>query len=298
MSTEYDRLTNSNGIEKPLISVILPYRNSESTIDVALSSITNQTYKNLEIIVVDDNSTDDTINIIDRYCISDARIKYLKMLSDDPNRYEKGVNTNAGYSARNSGFDLAKGDYITFQDADDASLLNRIEIQYNLLNIYKADHLTLDYFSFDKRFLNKELDIHKYFEKNKQKIFDPINLYGLSRRSKGLIAKLSPEFFATVPFSIKRKILMNKLFFGSFDSYPFSGNCPLFKRTITESVHFRKLMDRVWPSLEGRGADRDFNLQVAETFKNSYALNVPVYMWDSRGKAENRYPNIENFLLN
>ncbi len=53
----------------------------------------------------------------------------------------------------------------------------------------------------------------------------------------------------------------------------------MFKREVMEKVQFRKLKDRVWPSFMGRGADRDFNFQVAETFKNSYYFPIALYLW-------------------
>lgn len=88
-----------------MLSVIVPCYNRERYIERCLNSIINQTYKNLEIIVVDDGSTDGTKDIISS--ISDKRIKYI---------YQK----NSGVSnARNMGIDNANGELITFVDSDD-----------------------------------------------------------------------------------------------------------------------------------------------------------------------------------
>lgn len=90
-----------------LISIIVPVYNVDKYLSKCLDSIINQTYKNLEIILVDDGSTDASSKICDEYAESDERITVI---------HKK----NAGLSsARNAGLDIAKGDYIGFVDSDD-----------------------------------------------------------------------------------------------------------------------------------------------------------------------------------
>ncbi|MBO5468256.1 MAG: glycosyltransferase [Lachnospiraceae bacterium] len=90
-----------------LISVIVPIYNVEKYLDVCLESIINQTYSNLEIILVDDGSTDNSLYICNEYAQKDKRIKVI---------HKK----NGGLSsARNVGIDVAKGKYIGFVDGDD-----------------------------------------------------------------------------------------------------------------------------------------------------------------------------------
>lgn len=271
-------------MNSPLISVIIPARNSSETIKTALDSITAQTYKNLEIIVVDDNSTDDTKGVVSGLVQKDARIHYYALPEDDPERFDPILNRNinAGYAARNFGFTKATGDLITFQDADDASLLNRIEVQYNLLTKYHATHVCTTVAPFDKKRLGTTLEMQDYI-KAEDDLLTPAKIYKLSQTTKGFVAKISPTLNARTPFHLKRLRIINKLFFGSLAPYPGAGNSPLFRREVIEKVQFRKLADRVWPSFMGRGADRDFNFQVAETFKNSYTFPIPLYMW-SRGR--------------
>ncbi|MDP3957984.1 MAG: glycosyltransferase family A protein [bacterium] len=263
---------------KPLISVIIPTYNCESTIATALESIMRQTYQNLEIIVVDDNSTDRTKKAVQSLAGKDNRIVIVDA-PDDRGRFDAvlGRNVNAGYSARNVGFARARGEFITFQDADDASFLNRIEIQHALLQKYGATHVTLDWVQFSEKHLNKRLDASPFIKSGG--MTGPDELYRMSQRSKGLAAKLSTALNEAVPFHLKRKRVVNKLFFGSLENYPGAGNSPLFRREVIEKVKFRPLKERVWPSFMGRGADKDFNFQVAETFKNSYMFSIPLYMW-------------------
>lgn len=90
-----------------LISIIIPVYNNEEYIDVCLESVCNQTFKNLEIIVINDGSTDSSLEIINRYSEKDSRILVI-------NQKNQGVS-----SARNCGLDIAKGDYLLFLDGDD-----------------------------------------------------------------------------------------------------------------------------------------------------------------------------------
>lgn len=96
-----------------LVSVIVPVYNAEKTIFRALDSLLNQTYKNIEILVVDNNSTDNGLDVI--RTIDDTRIHVFEC-------NEQGVSF-----ARNMGLDNAKGDYICFLDADDLYLEEAIE---------------------------------------------------------------------------------------------------------------------------------------------------------------------------
>ena len=100
--TEADKDTTT-----PLVSIIIPAYNAEDYIGECLSSITNQTYHNLEIIVVDDGSTDTTPRIVRDFCTLDQRVSLIQQ----QNQY-------AGV-ARNTGMNAANGEYFLFLDADD-----------------------------------------------------------------------------------------------------------------------------------------------------------------------------------
>lgn len=90
-----------------LISVIIPVYNVEKYIDQCLQSVINQTYKNLEIILIDDGSPDNCPEICDKYAQSDSRIRVIHK-------------ENGGLaSSRNAGLDTCTGDYISFVDSDD-----------------------------------------------------------------------------------------------------------------------------------------------------------------------------------
>lgn len=109
-----------------VISVILPTYNREALLHRSIQSILNQTYKQFELIVVDDASTDETSKIISK--IHDPRLRYVK----------QPVNQGA-CAARNRGIKESKGDYIAFQDSDDVWLANKLETQIRYLERMQSD---------------------------------------------------------------------------------------------------------------------------------------------------------------
>lgn len=283
-------------MNQPLISVIIPVYNCEKTVTTAIDSILNQTYKNIEIIVVNDASTDATKSIVENIALSNKRVKLIDA-PDDPDRFDIALNrnVNAGYSARNIGFEHAQGELITFQDADDASFLNRIEIQLGLLLKNNSSHLTLDWIQFDEKYIGKKLNVEPFLKN--MEMLSAHDLYLMSQRSKGLIARILPALNKMIPFHVKRKRVVHKLFFGSYENYPGAGNSPLFKREVIEKVKFRNLKDRTWPSFMGRGADKDFNFQVAETFKNSHVFLIPLYIWRIKDQNQRYLNGIDKFTI-
>lgn len=102
-----------------LVSIIIPFHNEEEHIDSMLKSVINQTYKNLEIILINDGSTDDSLKKIKKY--SDKRIKII-------NIKKSGVSV-----ARNVGIENATGKYLCFLDADDYWVNNKIEKQVKFI---------------------------------------------------------------------------------------------------------------------------------------------------------------------
>ncbi len=281
-----------------LVSVIIPAFNCEKTIAEAIGSILSQSYNNLEVIVVNDNSTDNTASIVNEMQKSDSRLKIINSDLEDHKRFDAKLkrNINAGYSARNAGLKIAKGDYITFQDGDDISLKNRIEIQVKLLEQYNATHVTTDWFRLDERYIGKSLDFNRYNNEIKPNVIGPSELVNMARKNKSLLVKLLGPWHKIVPFKIKRLRFVNKLLLGGIEPYPGVTGIPLFKREVLDKVKFRPLQERIWPSFMGRGADRDFSFQVAETFINSYVFFIPLYMWRVKNENE-RYISIINKYL-
>lgn len=112
---------------KKLVSVIIPAYNIEKYIGRCLDSVLSQIYENLEIIIVDDGSSDGTGKILDDYEKRDSRIKVI-------HKENGGVS-----SARNKGLDMAVGDYIGFVDGDDIIAPEMYETLVKLLEEEDAD---------------------------------------------------------------------------------------------------------------------------------------------------------------
>lgn len=111
-----DRMMNSD-----LVSVVIPAFNAEATIDDTLRSVRSQTHRNLEIIVVDDGSTDETMSIAAMHASKDDRMILFSQ-------------RNAGVAAaRNAGWQLAHSDFIAFVDADDLWAPTKIERQLEVM---------------------------------------------------------------------------------------------------------------------------------------------------------------------
>ena len=103
----------------PKVSVIIPAYNAARYLPEAIDSVLTQTYQDCEIILVDDGSTDDTAEVVSRY---GTRVTYVQQ-----------SNQGVG-AARNTGIDLARGDYLVFQDADDVLLPGKLEVQASFLD--------------------------------------------------------------------------------------------------------------------------------------------------------------------
>lgn len=113
--------------KNPNISVIIPMYNAERYVEKCLESIINQTYKNIEVIIINDGSTDNSKEICENFAKKDNRIKVITT-----------ENRGAG-SARNTGLEMAKGEYISFIDSDDYIVEDYYERLYSMLQKTNAD---------------------------------------------------------------------------------------------------------------------------------------------------------------
>ena len=163
------------------ISVIIPLYNVEDYLNECMDSVLKQTYENLEIICINNNSTDNSLNILESYAQKDNRIKVIN------NQKNYGI----GYS-RNIGLKNATGDYIFFMDADDIILENTLEklLKNAILNnsdvvLYETiqyNHLTEDIHPVKHRlepvFKNEDLNNFSFTYKDIKEYF----LFWISRR--------------------------------------------------------------------------------------------------------------------
>ena len=109
-------------MEKNLVSIITPVYNGEKYIEKCIESVLNQTYKNLEMIIVDDGSIDNSENIIKKYTKENSFIKYIKL------KENRGIS-----NARNVALKNATGRFVAFLDCDDIYYKDKIKKQVNFM---------------------------------------------------------------------------------------------------------------------------------------------------------------------
>lgn len=152
-----------------MISVVVPIFNVEKYLTECIESILNQTYKDFELILVNDGSTDNSLKICNEYLKKDERIRVI-------NKENGGLS-----SARNSGIEVAKGEYIAFIDSDDLINENMFEKMMKIAIEKNADIVQCNYQEFyDESEINSNIDIsneieelnniealHKFYENGK-----------------------------------------------------------------------------------------------------------------------------------
>ncbi len=105
-------------MEQPLVSVIIPTHNRSKPLMEAIGSVLNQTYQNVEVVVVDDCGSDDTPEVVKALAATDPRVVYLRL--------ERNQRANA---ARNRGFEISRGAYVNYLDSDDLFRPTKIATQ-------------------------------------------------------------------------------------------------------------------------------------------------------------------------
>lgn len=144
-------------MKKPLISIIIPVYNVEQYLDYCMQSVLEQSYKNIEIILVDDGSVDSSGEMCDMYAKMDERVKVL---------HKK----NGGLSsARNAGMEIIKGEYFSFLDSDDYIRSDYISKMYKYIVNDKSDMVICSVKKVigneDYRIIQKDSSEHFLFEK-------------------------------------------------------------------------------------------------------------------------------------
>ena len=145
------------------ITVIVPVYNVENYLEKCLDSLINQTYKNLEIIVINDGSTDNSGEICQEYAQKDNRIVYIEK-------------ENGGLSdARNVGLDKMTGSYVTFIDSDDWVELDYVEILYKKIIEYQADIAVGNYYSYNEQ--EGIFCFHIFGSSYYEKVYDNVSIF-------------------------------------------------------------------------------------------------------------------------
>ena len=157
-------------MENQLISVIIPVHNSQDYLHHCVESIRRQTYSPIEIILVENGSTDKSYELCRKYASIDARIKVLNM-------------DQAGVSAaRNEGIKAAKGTYLVFADSDDYCDARWIENLWNLQMKERGEYIPVCGITVVKNYMEYQREVWCYSEQEKQSIVDKSNFLAIYDR--------------------------------------------------------------------------------------------------------------------
>ena len=197
---------------KPLISIIIPVYNSEKTLKRCVDSILNQTFRDWELFLIDDGSTDESGKMCDQYAVIDERIKVF-------HKENGGVS-----SARNMGLDYAIGEWITFVDSDDS--------------------LTDYAFEFDWKNINEDLILFPFYFNYRNGSSELFSL-----RTSGIINSLIPFYekeFTQLIFRVPWSKLYRKKLIGNlrFDEKIKCGEDTLFVVNYLKNVKKCNIQER------------------------------------------------------
>nr|WP_315170125.1 glycosyltransferase [uncultured Flavobacterium sp.] len=188
-------------MDKPKISIIIPIYNVEKYLSRCMDSILNQTLKDIEIIMVDDESPDKCPSMCDEYARQDSRVKVI---------HKK--NGGLGF-ARNSGLEIASGEFVSFVDSDDYVALNMYETLYSQAKKSNLDTLFCVY-------QNVENNITK---KNKETKIGNIEIFDTRQKIQNFLL----DMIGTEPnYSVDRK-------------YEMSTCCAIYSRNTIENNNIR-----------------------------------------------------------
>ena len=283
----------------PLVSIIIPIHNAEKYITECLSSIVNQTYKNLEILCIDDHSIDNTKQIVQQFAQKDSRI----ILKDSEGKFIGGT--------RNTGLKYANGEYVLFIDCDDWFAENVCELAIEKYNQFAPDLVV--YYAKEVFADKKENTGHKksifditytgLLNIDDKKRFMTINTAWNKMYKKSIIDKYNIKFLEDsnledVGFWWKYNQVIKKVYYIDEYLYFYRMHCAntIKRQDYKESLadDSIKIMADVLKFLE------DNNL--TETRLPSYILFVNSFVQDFyRNKYKNDFSylkNVSNFIKN
>ena len=231
--------------EIPAISVIIPMYNAEKYISECLNSLLEQTFKNFEVIVVDDCSTDNSVEIVKNYAEKfNGRLKIMNLPTNSG---------TGGYLPRNRGFALSRGEYVFFVDSDDFITKTALQELYSAAKNSDADVVYIA-----ARYQYKT-------DKNPEIKFDKI---GKTLREKGIEDKI------TLEIDNPKKILQNLLIEDALHWEPWS---KFVKRDflIKNEINFAEILS---------GGDFVWTIELSCRTKRFLRFVNPVYFWRDDSK--------------
>jgi len=261
---------NQNGNYKPLVSVIIPTYNCGKFIEQSIESVLNQTYKNIEIIVVDDGSTDDT------------QVKLLK--------YGKNINyirkKNEGSSkARNIGMGCSKGEYLAFLDSDDLWHPGKLEMQLECFQ--KVPDIGLVFTDFSRIDMEGNIVRDRY----EQDAFVVFQDYGLSI-DKIFQGKRTYGIDGAGPGGSQHTLYFGDVFYHLCKGNFILPSTTLFKKECIEKIGL------LWNEELQCAQDQYFHLHFAHRFPVAYLDAVTAEYRVGRGGSLSGNKNTPQLIIN
>jgi glycosyltransferase involved in cell wall biosynthesis len=269
-----------------LLSIIIPVYNVEEYLAECLNSVVNQTYPHIEIIIVNDGSTDNSEDIINQYSQQDNRIIVIEQ-------------SNKGLSAaRNSGLKIASGDYILFVDSDDYIKLNACEIIVKYLLEFPYDMIVFNRYIF----WGKKIVPYSTFTRYQNNYTGEEYFYD---------AVKSHVFAASVCYCIYKKELIreNNILFTEgilYEDLLFKFQCLMHSKHLKSTNYFlyyyRQREGSIMSTMKEKDKDVLFTVKYLESFLNeinrtniiqNYLFKEMVYSWMLRAvcaKYPSKYP--------
>lgn len=172
-------------MQHPAISIIMPIYNVEKYLPKALKSVQLQTFKNFEMIMVDDGSSDESVKIAEEFCAQNENFFLIKQKNQGPG------------AARNTGLKVCKGDYIAFMDSDDFLEPDFLELLYSTATKTQADIVCCNF--------------NMYYPEHDIKLYMPFNslpgVYSKTKALRKLILDMGIHYF------VWNKLCKRNLFF-------------------------------------------------------------------------------------
>lgn len=283
------------------ISVIVPVYNVEDYLEECLDSILNQTFEDIEILCINDGSTDSSLDILEKYSRKDRRIRILSQKNQGPAK------------ARNLGLDNATGDYIYFMDSDDILKECAFERIYGLASKKDLDLVVFKMINFDdetgKRFKTKYYDM-KFLKKA---VGDSVFYHGDLSPQEVYRVTVSPPsklfkksliedirfpcglFFEDNPFFVEAFLKAERVFF--YDEYLYERR--IRKGSITSTASGRNFIDYIEISEMLIQITKKYGLY--EQYRKGLYLKTidNIYLWYSKVGEEYKqefFEKIKNYF--
>ncbi len=219
-------------MKQPLVSIVIPTYNVEAYVEDCLLSVLNQTYSNIEVVCVDDMSTDGTVKVLEKYRTRDNRVRVA-------------YNEKKGGAAlaRNHGLRLAEGKYVYFLDSDDYIKKNTIELLCGMAEKYQTDCVFFDSICAAEQAELQRPDYRYQLQKCEGKVYDGAFLFGIMSE-KGVYANSVCRRFFLVDYLKGNGIEFPKLLTGE-DAVFGIKSILLGKRmlVLNQSLHYYRRHD-------------------------------------------------------